>query len=276
MTEKPFLEIVMPTRNRLEALQKNIPDIISQISDMDAIISFYDNASSDGTEEYLRELAATSSKVLYRRNEANIGLDRNMLLGVEQSVGKFLFWLGDDDILRPSAIQDIQSILKKYNPHLLLLQMISSPDEWSYETKPQTFYDQPDKFFDDCCYLMPFGTQIFDAEIAKKQIINADRFIGTFHAYSGLLLDALAETYQKLKNISVVSHSMPLVKCTAITKAWASDKAEMYISGLPKWFELLHPMYAELAIIKKMNLLIGRTILIYFKLHQLRNVMGKS
>jgi len=251
MTEKPFLEIVMPTRNRLAALQVNLPDILSQIQESDAIISFFDNASTDGTKEYLSELLANSPKVRYTRNNTNIGLDRNMLLGLEHSVGRYVFWLGDDDALRPDALRVIETTLKSHNPHLLLLQMIFSPDAWSYDSQSDSFHEQPDRFFDLCCYLMPFGAQVFNTDMAKKSLSNAYRFVGTYHAYAGLLFDALAETYREEGKVSILRHGASLVKCSGVPKAWAADKSEMYFSGLPRWFDLLDSIYAELATTKR-------------------------
>jgi hypothetical protein len=50
-----------------------------------------------------------------------------------------------------------------------------------------------------------------------------------------------------------VWHREPLVKSTNIPKAWAADKADVYLVGLPKWFDVLHPLYAPIKETKRLE-----------------------
>ena len=84
--------------------------------------------------------------------------------------------------------------------------------------------------------------------MAREQLNQSDRFVGTYHAYSGLLFDALAQQHLKQRNCKVLWHKEPLVKCTGIPKAWATDKAAVYLVGLPTWFDNLHPAYGSVKV----------------------------
>ena len=69
------LTIAIPTYNRKDLLERCLNSIIPQM-DKDIEIFISDNASSDGTEEMVRE-KFNYPFIRYRKNEENIGSDRN-------------------------------------------------------------------------------------------------------------------------------------------------------------------------------------------------------
>jgi GT2 family glycosyltransferase len=75
---KNFLDIVVPTHNRFELLQNSISFLINEANQVGAQISFYDNASSDGTEHFLKNFA-NKGLIRYYRSYKNVGCDMNML-----------------------------------------------------------------------------------------------------------------------------------------------------------------------------------------------------
>ena len=56
-SQRFWLDIAIPTRTRAYALRRNIPNILSQAEKTGAAISFYDNASTDDTEDYFYQIS---------------------------------------------------------------------------------------------------------------------------------------------------------------------------------------------------------------------------
>jgi glycosyltransferase involved in cell wall biosynthesis len=96
--------IAIPTYNRLPLLRQAIDSALSQTyADLEVIIS--DNASNDGTAEFVASIR--DPRLLFLRQEANIGMLRNWNACLERATGDFLLLLSDDDYLEPSAIDNL-------------------------------------------------------------------------------------------------------------------------------------------------------------------------
>lgn len=82
-----ILSICIPTYNRLPFLEELLPAILGQV-DADCAeveVAVSDNASTDGTADYLRSLSHPSLR--WWTNETNIGGDRNFLKCVAEAKG---------------------------------------------------------------------------------------------------------------------------------------------------------------------------------------------
>ncbi len=113
---KPILTIAIPTYNRLEYLKAATERIIKfwkRNPNIEFIIS--DNASTDGTEEYILTIQKKFPEIAYYKNETNLGFDGNFLNCFKKANGKYVWLVSDDDILLDGAIESILSALS-YNP----------------------------------------------------------------------------------------------------------------------------------------------------------------
>lgn len=94
--DSPLVSICIPTYNRAEKLERAVRSAQnSTYENIEIIIS--DNASSDHTETVCKRLASTDSRILYFRNESNIGAAKNFEYARSRANGKYFMWLGDDD-----------------------------------------------------------------------------------------------------------------------------------------------------------------------------------
>ena len=114
-----ILSICIPTYNRIGLLKESINAIIGQVNTFDINnieIVISDNASTDGTKEYLSELIEENSElsITYFRQVENLGSDANILNTVRLASGQFVYIVSDDDILLPGAINKLISLIYKY------------------------------------------------------------------------------------------------------------------------------------------------------------------
>ena len=92
------------TYNRLELSKQAIPNIISNIGDVDAEVIIWDNNSTDGTVTWLYELADSDKRISVIPATKNIGVEAFNDISVI-SEGEFLLKV-DNDILVPNAFAE--------------------------------------------------------------------------------------------------------------------------------------------------------------------------
>jgi glycosyltransferase involved in cell wall biosynthesis len=94
---RPCLEIAVPTFDRRAHLEGLVGKLEPWLCD-DVHLLLIDNASTDGTESYCKDLVTRSGgTVRYIRNAANIGGGPNMLRCIEYAIGEFVWLVGDDE-----------------------------------------------------------------------------------------------------------------------------------------------------------------------------------
>ncbi len=108
------LSIGMPVYNGQKFIEEAISSILSQkFSDFELIIS--DNASSDQTETICKYLRSKDSRIIYFRQERNIGALRNFEFVLEQARGQFFMWAACDDLWSHNWTLDLLAISEKTN-----------------------------------------------------------------------------------------------------------------------------------------------------------------
>jgi len=99
----PLVSIVIPTFNRRGLLKRAVDSALKQdYGNLEVVIM--DNCSEDGTEEMVRSNYLNEKRIVYVKNERNLGPVMNSLKGVyEVSSGKYCLVLFDDDYLIDSS-----------------------------------------------------------------------------------------------------------------------------------------------------------------------------
>lgn len=92
----PLVSVYISTHNRLDKLKKAIDSVRNQDYEKIEII-VCDDASDDGTKNYISNLSKVDSRVRYFRNETNKGACVARNLGIDNANGKFITGLDDDD-----------------------------------------------------------------------------------------------------------------------------------------------------------------------------------
>lgn len=113
----PILSICIPTYNRAHHLVSALESILYQLKDapelssqVEVVVS--DNASIDNTKEVVLHYQSLIPKLIYSRNEENLGPDLNVLRAVEHATGTYGWYLGDDDTIVNGALRTIVKICK--------------------------------------------------------------------------------------------------------------------------------------------------------------------
>ncbi len=238
-----FLSICIPTYNRVDYLEELLASLTRQCDIPGVEICISDNASSDGTERFMRGvLKSGNSTVRYIRQSVNIGLDNNMLAVVSMAQGRYIYPLGDDDMLPPGAVDIILAELER-SFDLLILNAIHTdavlkplrrhlPDELAGRS-----VFQADEAFSLLWDKMPFGS--FIAARSLFEISESNRYAGTSHAYTGVVWDALARKHSNGSGCIVRCMDEHTVLLRGAEKTWRHDAAAIMLKQIPLWFEVV-------------------------------------
>ncbi|UOR03949.1 glycosyltransferase [Hymenobacter aerilatus] len=107
----PKVSIIIPTYNRASYLKKAVESILFQNFD-DYEIIIVDNASTDNTEEIIKEIG--SNKIIYCKNKENIGMIGNHNRALSLIKGEYIHIFSDDDTMCQNSISKKVAILDKY------------------------------------------------------------------------------------------------------------------------------------------------------------------
>jgi glycosyltransferase involved in cell wall biosynthesis len=124
------VSIGLPVYNAGAMLAPNLAAVMAQtFEDFEFIIC--DNASTDGTSEQCRELAASDPRVRYYRNDENIGAAANHNRVAELATGEYFKWCGHDDLIEPTFIERCVDVLDKDEERrfVLCFSLLDSLDE---------------------------------------------------------------------------------------------------------------------------------------------------
>jgi len=138
------LSICIPTYNRITDLKICLVSVIGAInllgsSDVVEIL-ISDNASDDGTAEYIHSLPKTASNYIIHAwtNEFNVGGVCNVKKLMEAATGEYLFMLTDDDYLTPNALLILYKYLDvgyEFIKTAIIINLIASKSCSFYGTK---------------------------------------------------------------------------------------------------------------------------------------------
>lgn len=110
----PKLSWVMPTRNRLEWIGESLQSLLMQTIVHETEIIVVDDASDDGTKEFLDEWATQFSEVRIIHNEKQMGGGRSRNIGMEAAQADIIGVCDDDDV---SVTERGELILEHFQQH---------------------------------------------------------------------------------------------------------------------------------------------------------------
>src|SRR5262245_7281116 len=104
MTGAPTASICLPVFNGDNFVRQTIRSILDQtFTDFELIIS--DNASTDGTAAICEQFVAQDPRVRYYRSDVNRGLAWNFNRAFELARGRYVAWIGHDDLMAADYIK---------------------------------------------------------------------------------------------------------------------------------------------------------------------------
>lgn len=130
-----MLTVFIPTFNRGPRLAQNIEKVLGEISmygqEKEIALLVGDNCSSDSTFEICSKYSLLAKQknisFLYFRNSENLGLNGNIMAGLQKVKRGFVLLLSDDDELFGGGLSTILFDLGKYEPDIAIYNFNQKP-----------------------------------------------------------------------------------------------------------------------------------------------------
>lgn len=189
MAEEILLTIAVPTYNGSRTIVRSLESILPQLTPQVELL-VCDNASTDGTDALVRDLATTNPQIHYFCNEANEGFDRNIDRCFQRAKGDFVWIIADDDIICHEG--GVGKILKAICTYPELAAIFA-------DSRHPIRLDPADSGLcrdgADFLHKSRFKCGLISSNIFRKstwQTVNVDRYFGSGWIHMGFLVEALS------------------------------------------------------------------------------------
>lgn len=98
--DNELVSIFVVTYNRLSLLKKCVQNMLPTLGSLNYELIIIDNASTDGTQIFLKDIAGSNDRIKIVLNDINVGINSKSL-GAELSNGEFIIGVDDDVIEFP-------------------------------------------------------------------------------------------------------------------------------------------------------------------------------
>src|SRR5688572_31181643 len=104
LTANPLISVVMPVHNALPFLGESIRSILEQtLNDFEFVI--FDDASTDGSVEVLREWATRDKRIHLHEGKRRLGLSGSSNAVVSKARARIVARMDADDIAHPDRLR---------------------------------------------------------------------------------------------------------------------------------------------------------------------------
>jgi glycosyltransferase involved in cell wall biosynthesis len=242
-----LLTVCIPTINRLGLLAQLLDGLLPQAAALGVDIFVCDNASTDGTGDYLRGVAANNCFLSYKVNEKTVPIDANMFSVMSGRSSTYIYPLGDDDFISDGALAKIVDELK-FSPDLLVLNSRITDIDFNIldgglpgELHGLTYEDSRDGFA-NLWNRLQFGSFVVRNEIREEWFRE---YFGTSHAYAGAVWELMCWKFEHNGCCSIRCMHNETVLLRNVGKTWKKDSAEIFLYGIPKWLDALPRFYVS-------------------------------
>jgi len=163
--------VVITTYNRVTLLRRSLNSALNQTLACEVVIA--DDCSSDGTQDYVTDLmtsfhAVGECRLVYHRNEMNLGHAATVNAGVSKASGDWIKFLDDDDYLALNCLEEMAKAIALRKEAVICSSVAAQVDDQEVELSrtPQVgpgsaFYiPQADIHYGMLLELLPLGTPV--------------------------------------------------------------------------------------------------------------------
>ena len=120
-----LLSICIPNYNRKNCLKNCLNSILisKKISKLSFEVCISDNCSDENIEDIILEYSKNLN-IKFKKNSENLGLGRNIIESVAMASGKFVWILGNDDLILSNSLSELETFRKIWKLRFFLYQLI--------------------------------------------------------------------------------------------------------------------------------------------------------
>lgn len=108
-----LVSIILLVCNKLEFTKRCLESVLSRVHYENYEIIGVDNASNDGTREFMLDLSQKVGNLKYVRNETNVGFVGGCNVGVEHATGDYVLLLNNDTVVTEGWLESLVDFAEK-------------------------------------------------------------------------------------------------------------------------------------------------------------------
>lgn len=180
ISSQPLISIIIPVFNKIELTQQCLENLFRNTDYSNYEVIIIDNASSDNTAQYLKEITAKNNKIKIITNPVNYGFAKANNQGAELAQGEYIVLLNNDTIpLKGWLTALYTSIQEDSNTGIVGAKMLYPDDSIQHcgvvLRRDRNFFKHPYKFVERTHPLVNFKRK-WDAVTAACFITRRDLF----------------------------------------------------------------------------------------------------
>lgn len=243
VTPEPILGICIPAYKRPDQLLASVQSIIQSVGKNKIPIYISDDSTDDSNVATIDRLRALYPFIIHHRNQKNLGIDCNILMSADICPCRYAWLLGEDDRLLPDAVNYVLGVLKREDPFFLYVNYASVDASMKIVLKDRSLRLRHDDTIGSSEFLARdawsigfIGSCIIRTEY--WQAIKPDRYIGTYFAHVGRILE-----YLKGRSLFRIAEPLVLNRSGSPGAFSWTDSTFQVVSGWKRLMKELEPLY---------------------------------
>jgi len=164
---KPELSICIPTYNRSSSLEALLKKIISLKSNHNIEIIVSNNCSTDNTDFICKKIKEQEKNFKYIRQKENLGFALNVEAVIKEANGKYLWLLGDDDLLLDDSLELIMANIQASQSGWLIFNFIKDGKKLFKIPKNSKLFS-----LDSCLYSLGIWSSFMSISVLRKDAMT--------------------------------------------------------------------------------------------------------
>ncbi len=212
MTSSPLLAICIPTYKRPDQLRRCVASIIRSAGGRAVAIHVADDSADDTNVAVLEELKAGYPHLVHHRNPTNLGIDGNILHCVDLCDARYAWIMGEDDRVVPEAIPTVLDVLERREPAFVYVNYAAVDEDVARVIKERSLpldrdgEESAEDFFAADAWSINFiGACVVNRALWGE--VRSDRYVGTYFAHVGTILE-----YLRGRRVDLVARSLVLCR----------------------------------------------------------------
>ncbi len=202
-----LLSICILSYNQASEIERLLSSFVSQVTE-DVEIVIRDDSTNDDTENHVKSFSKVFPIRYYRGKKE--GIDKTVIFLTKEARGKFVWWMGDDDVV-PGGVSNVLDVIKK-NPEVSFIwanYRLVNGKKLAIDFKKNCFFKSRDQLLEVGGTALGFiSATVFKREIALPGIDLAKKYIGSAFVNLYLVLYVISQPgrYYYIRGEVVICH----------------------------------------------------------------------
>jgi glycosyltransferase involved in cell wall biosynthesis len=183
------LSICIPTYNRVDLLKHSLPLVISACRNKNVEIIVSDNASTDGTKDFMNAIIHENPTIRYYCNKKNLGFDGNFINCYRRACGEYVLLLSDDDFIIENQLDNLLYALD--SKPVIVQCGHKLGNRYKYTRNNMYVYDDKNLFMEDTGIWITFISGLVIKNEYIKEINNIFQYSGSNILQSYVAMEAI-------------------------------------------------------------------------------------